>query len=110
VFPHIIGCAAVVVVMTPLSEIAGGVVQEIRYAVRLGKPVVPIALDGWRFLDETAWPVELACSGSLPDASFAERVGAHRRRYLRLVLIPGSLEWIAQRQFCGQFHGLKGEL
>jgi hypothetical protein len=53
VFPNIFDCAVFLVVMTPRSEVAGGVRQEIDYAESLGKPVMPIALDGWSFLRVT---------------------------------------------------------
>ncbi|MGW8877653.1 toll/interleukin-1 receptor domain-containing protein [Streptomyces mirabilis] len=41
VFPHIDNCAAVVVVASGHAAAADGVIQEIAYAKRLGKPVIP---------------------------------------------------------------------
>jgi hypothetical protein len=78
VFPLIADCAGLVVVMTPRSYAASGVHQEIRYAESLQKAVIPIALDGCRFLEETAWPAEPADSGSSsPQAAFMERIKTH---------------------------------
>lgn len=50
IFPNIACCSAFVVLMTPRSEAAEGVAREVRYAEALGKPIVPVSLDGWRFL------------------------------------------------------------
>jgi hypothetical protein len=42
IFPHIANCAAFVVVMTPWSQVAGGVAEEISFAQSLGKEIIPI--------------------------------------------------------------------
>jgi hypothetical protein len=115
VFPSIAGCAAFIVVMTPRSQVAEGVGQEISHAESLGKPVIPIALDGWCFLNKTAWPVEQASSCSPPGAPFLERVQAYARGHLNsysetpladsaasiLRTVPRSEGWMIIRS-CGQ--------
>lgn len=77
IFPNIASCSALVVLMSPRSEVAEGVDQELRYAQALGKPIVPLALDGWSFLREVGWPAENVASNSLPPASLLHRFPAH---------------------------------
>ncbi len=77
IFPNIANCSAFVVLMSPHSEVADGVDQEVRYAEALGKPVIPVALDGWSFLRRADWPVENVPSNALPSAAFLRRVQAH---------------------------------
>ena len=52
IFPHIADCAVFVVVMSPWSQVAEGVAQEISYARSLGKAIIPITVDDCRFVDE----------------------------------------------------------
>ena len=77
IFPNIASCSALVVLMSPRSEVAGGVNQEVRYAEALGKPVIPVALDGWCYLRRADWPVENMPGNALPSADFLRRVRAH---------------------------------
>lgn len=45
IFPHIASCAVVVVVMSPWSQAADGVAQEISFARSLAKTIIPVAVD-----------------------------------------------------------------
>lgn len=49
VFPRIAGSDALIVLMTPHSRRARGVHEEIDYADSIGKPVIAVAVDGYRF-------------------------------------------------------------
>ncbi|GIF97606.1 hypothetical protein Cci01nite_27000 [Catellatospora citrea] len=66
------GCAAVVVVMTPAAQHDGWVAREIDHARRLGRPVLPLLLDG------AAWPAAVdyqdVTGGAMPGPEFVRRL------------------------------------
>lgn len=76
VFPKIGNCAVFVVVMTPWSQAAGGVAEEISYARSLQKSVIPVAVDGCDFAGGSTLPVAHAKSYALPGEHFIQRVQA----------------------------------
>lgn len=51
ILPNIAHCSAVVVLMTPRSELAVGVHEEICYAKKIGKPVIPLFIADSCFLE-----------------------------------------------------------
>ncbi|MFC7247652.1 Hsp70 family protein [Catellatospora aurea] len=68
------GCSAVILVMTPAAQRDGWVAREIEHARRLGRPVLPLLLDG------RPWPGvaehEDVTGGGLPGSDFARRLRA----------------------------------
>lgn len=97
VFPHIASCAVFLAVMTPRSRVALGVDQEISYARSLRKTIIPVAVDGCRFLGEYTQPVECVASCSLPTAAFAQRIKAQLTA--AAIDLPDHLRQTAPRQF-----------
>ena len=74
IFPHITACEAFVIVMTSWSQVAGGVTLEIDYAQELGKPFIPLALDGWCFPDRPEWVANHVTSDCPPEAALLDRM------------------------------------
>jgi hypothetical protein len=68
--------AAVVVVMTPGAEQSAWVAGEIGYAQQLGKPILPLLLDGAPFAGLTHLPAERVVSGGLPGAGYVDQLRA----------------------------------
>lgn len=66
------GCSAVIVVMTPAAQRDGWVAREVDHARRLGRPVLPLLLDG------APWPAlagyEDVTGGGLPGPDFIRRL------------------------------------
>jgi Protein of unknown function (DUF3105)/TIR domain len=69
-------CAAVVVVMTPGAEQSAWVAGEIGYAQQLGKPILPLLLDGAPFASLGHLPAERVVGGGLPGAPFVDQLRA----------------------------------
>jgi hypothetical protein len=53
ILPNIADSSVVVVLMTPRSELADGVREEVFYAGVIGKPVIPLSPHDYSFLSES---------------------------------------------------------
>lgn len=68
------GCAALVVVMTPGAEESDWVNREITQAEELGRPILPLLLDGTRFFRLSNIQFEDVRDGRLPARRFVDRL------------------------------------
>ncbi|GAA1407994.1 Hsp70 family protein [Catellatospora coxensis] len=84
-------CSAVIVVMTPAAQRDGWVAREVEHARRLGRPVLPLLLEGlpWPTMSEQ----EDVTGGGLPGATFVQRLQAATGGAPAVVEAPGN--WFA---------------
>jgi hypothetical protein len=67
-------CAAFIIVMTPGAEQSAWVTSEVDYAKQLGKPILPLLLQGAAFTGLSQLPVEPVLTGAMPSAGFLDHL------------------------------------
>ena len=92
ILPNVARCSVVVVLMTPRSELAPGVHEEVCYADMIGKPVIRLALDDYCFHEGRNWLIEPVSGSVLPGIGFLERLSEQVESEIRLreLLLPAT--------------------
>lgn len=79
--------AAIILLMSPSADQSQWVTDEIRFARRLGKPILPILLDGRPMFLVSDLHYEDARTGNMPSTSFVDQL-----RQLMVTVVPAPAE------------------